>query len=419
MLGNFLVLRRMSMMADAISHAVLPGLAIAFYVTHSRDSLWMFLGAAIVGVLTGAFTEIVHRLGHVEESAAMGVVFTTLFALGLVLIERTARDVDLDPGCVLYGNISLIPLDTISLFGWMVPRAAVSLSAILLVNAGFVALLYKELRLSAFDPALSNTLGFPSALLHYVLMALVAVTTVACFESVGSILVIAMFIVPAAAAYLLTDRLAVMVLLSLLIAVVAAFVGHVAAIGLPPLVGFEDTETSGMIAVILGALFLAAMLGGPRQGLITRMFHRAALQLRIAREDIIGILYRLEETGRIADRAALREALAFVGHGGLLRLLGLRMVFREALAVEKQEGLLLTPKGRQEASAVIRSHRLWEAFLNRHFDLPIDHLHQSAEKTEHYLGPAMREAIAEELPDAGADPHGRPIPGAAGSAERG
>ena len=144
LLGNFMILRRLSMMGDAISHAVLPGLAIAFILTGSRDSWIMFIGAAIVGVLTAVFTQSIHTLGKVEESASMGVVFTTFFAIGLVLLVRAADSVDLDPGCVLYGAIEMVPLDTRNIMGLEIPRATFSLSIILLVNGLFVILLFKE-----------------------------------------------------------------------------------------------------------------------------------------------------------------------------------------------------------------------------------------------------------------------------------
>ena len=229
--GCFLVLRKMSMMGDAISHAVLPGLALAFLFTHSRDSLSMFIGAAAVGVLTALFIDWVNRLGRVEESAAMGVVFTTLFALGLILIVRGADHVDLDPGCVLYGAVELVPLDTVSVAGWPVPRAVLKLSVMLLLNIGFVCALYKELLISTFDPALSDTQGIPSKWMNFLLMGMVATTAVAAFESVGSILVIAMMIVPAATAQLTTDRLSGMLWISGLCGVRASGCHHSAPAG--------------------------------------------------------------------------------------------------------------------------------------------------------------------------------------------
>jgi manganese/zinc/iron transport system permease protein len=263
--GCFLVLRRMSMMGDAISHAVLPGLAVAFLVTHSRDSLSMFAGAALVGILTAVFVEAVHRHGQVEESAAMGVVFTTLFALGLVLLVRGADQVDLDASCVLYGAMELVPLDMAQLAGWSVPRAVLKMSAVALFNAFFVTLFYKELTISTFDPALSDTVGIDSRLMNLALMAVVAITAVAAFESVGSILVIAMLIVPAATAQLLTRRLGSFLVVAVLTAALSAWLGHLGAITLPPLVGFEDTNTAGMMAVASGLLFTLAVLFGPKK----------------------------------------------------------------------------------------------------------------------------------------------------------
>jgi len=275
LLGNFLVLRKMSMMGDAISHAVLPGLAIAYLVTQSRASVMMFIAAAIVGALTAVFTQWISRFGNVDRGASMGIVFTTLFALGLLLIVQAADHVELDPGCVLYGAIELTPLDVVwrpELFGSVleVPRAALVLSAVLLLNLLFVIFFFKELRIASFDPELSTTVGINADLVHYLLMTLVAVTTVAAFEAVGSIIVIAMLIVPAAAAHLLTDRLGTMVIWSVVLAVLSAVVGHVAALLVPSWFGFESTSTSGMMAVAAGFIFAVILLFAPRYGVVTK-----------------------------------------------------------------------------------------------------------------------------------------------------
>ena len=162
--GNFLMLRKMSMMGDAISHAVLPGLAVAFFVTGTRASFTMFIGAAVLGVLTAVFTEWISRFGKVDQGASMGIVFTTLFALGLVLIVQAADHVDLDARCVLYGAIELVPLDVVWRTQFLgvaieLPRAVVALAPVCLVNVLFVVLFFKELRISSFDPELASTMG--------------------------------------------------------------------------------------------------------------------------------------------------------------------------------------------------------------------------------------------------------------------
>ena len=275
--GNFLLLRRMSMMGDAISHAVLPGLAIAFLATGSRASLPMFIGAAAIGALTAVFTQWISRFGQVDRGAAMGIVFTTLFAGGLLLIAQAADQVDLDPGCVLYGAIELAPLDVLCSLRWgktqiQVPRAVAVLGGVFLFNLLFVFLFFKELRISAFDPELSTTLGFSAKTMHYLLMIIVAITAVASFEAVGSIIVIAMLIVPAATAHLLTDKLGAMIIWSLAIAVFSAVAGHLAALTVPRWFGFADTSTSGMMAVIAGLAFMLAAVLAPKHGWIARRF---------------------------------------------------------------------------------------------------------------------------------------------------
>jgi len=263
--GCFLVLRKMSMMGDAISHAVLPGLAIAFLATGSRASATMFIGAAVVGLLTAVFTQWVSRFGNVDRGAAMGIVFTTLFALGLLLIVRAADKVDLDAGCVLYGNIEWTPLDTVETPWGMAPRAALVLGGVLAVNTALILLLFKEFRIAAFDPELATASGIHAGFMHYLLMMMVAVTTVASFEAVGSIIVIAMLVVPATTAWLLTDRLGVMLGLSVVFGTLSAFLGHVAAILVPPWFGFTSANTSGMMATVAGLMF-AGVWGGQLLG---------------------------------------------------------------------------------------------------------------------------------------------------------
>ena len=275
--GCFLVLRQMSMMGDAISHAVLPGLAVAFLVTGSRASLGMFIGAAIIGVLTAVFTQWISTWGKVERGASMGIVFTSLFAVGLILIVQAADHVDLDPGCVLYGAIELTPLDVVAeatAFGVLleIPRSAVVLGIVATLNLMIILIFYKEFKISAFDPELAESLGFHPGRMHYLLMVMVAVTTVAAFEAVGSIIVIAMLIVPAATAYLLTNRLGTMLALSVLLGIVAAGAGHLMAITVPEWFGFRDTSTSGMMAVasgflLGGAVFYLKLIGFVTKGL--------------------------------------------------------------------------------------------------------------------------------------------------------
>ncbi|WPJ97911.1 metal ABC transporter permease [Coraliomargarita algicola] len=286
--GCFLVLRKMSMMGDAISHAVLPGLAIAFFATGTRDSLPMFIGAAGVGILTALFTQWISQFGQVDRGAAMGIVFTTLFAIGLILIVRAADHVDLDASCVLYGAIELTPLDMVRLGPFELPRAAAVNGTILLVNLVVVILLFKELLISSFDPGLTDTLGFSPGFMHYLLMTMVAVTTVAAFESVGSIIVIAMLIVPAATALLISRRLVPIIIIACGVGSASAWLGHYLAIRIPPLFGISDTSSSGMMAFAAGILFTLAWIFAPNEGLIARFMRNRGGRDQPAR-DLTGV----------------------------------------------------------------------------------------------------------------------------------
>lgn len=429
--GNFLILRRQSMMGDALSHTVLPGIVIAFlivafcerqgWISGGMHSGWrhaaMFGGAMGLGVVSALLTEAVQKLGRVESSAALGVVFTSLFAVGLLLIRVAADKVHLDPDCVLYGMIETVVMDTYP--GSTVPRAAVVNGLTLLANLGLIALFFKELRLAAFDPGLADALGFRSRTMHYALMAVTAATLVAAFESVGSILVIAMLIVPAAAAYLLTDRLSTMIGLSLVIAAFSALVGHAAAITLPSIVfsrlGFPmvaDASTAGTMAVAAGALFVLAMLLGPRHGLVSKFVDRARLGLRIVREDVLGLLFRMEELRGDGNAAAMAPGLlrTVLRLGPLESRLALWRLRREGNVTVQTAGIRLSQAGRNIARSLVRSHRLWESYLARHFLLPADHLHGSAERVEHFIDPTIEKDLADELKAPSQDPHGRTIP---------
>jgi len=409
LVGSFLVLRRMSLMGDAISHAVLPGLVVAFLVTHSRGIGAMLVGAVVVGILTALLTQVIARYGKVEEGAAMGVVFTILFAIGLVLIRQATDHVDLDPSCVLYGNIAHIYADAFH----GTPVALKNLAIVFALNLIFVTAFYKELKVSAFDPALSSTLGINANLMHYALMILVALTAVVSFEAVGSILVIAMLIVPPVTAYLLTDRLGILLFLSVVFAAASAVLSQLTVIAFP--VWFDtpvQPDTSAMMTVFAGLFLMVAIVVAPTRGLASKAWQHLALRAQIRREDILGILYRFQESlGETTTIAMPTEDLRRIFGHGLLTRYALRSLRRRRLTLSVAgTGLVLTDKGLNRAERLIRSHRLWESYVAQHSDLPLDHLHEPAERVEHFIGPRLETALQNEVADAQADPHGRSIP---------
>lgn len=387
LLGNYLVLRRMSLIGDAISHAVLPGLAVAFAVSGSRHPLPMLLGAAAAGLLTVVLTDLICRFARVNEDAAVGVVFTGMFALGVVLISRVASQVDLDAGCVLYGILESVPLDTISVLGLEVPTVTLNLGILALLVIGFVALFWKELKLVSFDPGLAAAIGIHAGLVHYLLMFMTAAFTVVAFEAVGSILVVAMLVVPSTAAYLLCDRLKWMAVVSVIIGILSAVLGR-------QLANRFETSAAGMTAVAAGGQLVLAVLFSPRYGYLAKRLFRLRTALRITREDILALLYRLHERTpeHPAPIAQVRNA---VGAGRLLRL---------ALFISRGRGqiqrtgaaLRLTPAGLEAGAKLVQKHRLWESWLSKHTTLAEDHLHAPAHRMEHFIDQGLMHKLAED-----------------------
>ena len=271
LVGCFLILRRMAMLGDAISHAVLPGIALAFLLSGSRASWIMFIGATAVGLFSTFLIQTLTRGGRLRGEAAIGVTFTALFAIGVVLISRYASNVDLDLDCVLYGVIEYTPLYTLDIGGRNFgPQAFWQVLAVFVLVAVSVALFFKELKLTSFDPGLAAAAGISATAVHYGLMALVSLTTVASFEPVGAILVLAMMVAPPAAAYLLCDDLGKMLGISLVIGVLSALTGTLAAHWL-------DVSTAGMMSVMTGVYFVAALLFSPRYGVLTQAKRQRAL----------------------------------------------------------------------------------------------------------------------------------------------
>jgi manganese/zinc/iron transport system permease protein len=257
---------------------------------------------------------------------------------------------------------------------------------------------------------MATTVGVPAKAMHYLLMAMTALTLVAAFRTVGSILVIGLLVIPAAAASLLTRRLDRLIGLSLLFAAAAAPLGHVLAKTLPQPIfsrlGFSevyDVSTSGMMAVAAGLLFGLAVLCAPERGVLARLWHRWKLALRIASDDVLGTLFRREESGgtRVVEEPSLSWGWRWLAELQLCRL---------GHVVHSPAGLSLTSSGREAARKVVQAHRLWEAYLQKHFDLPADHLHAPAHWVEHFLDDELRERLLTELDDPANDPHGREIP---------
>jgi manganese/zinc/iron transport system permease protein len=240
----------MAMVSDAISHAVLPGIVIAFMLGSDLDSIWMLVGAGLVGVLTTFLIEFFHQKGKLQTDAAIGVTFTWLFAIGVILVSYYAGDAHIDQDCVLYGEIAYVPIDPIILENGTIlgPKALIVLSGVFLIILLTIIPFYKEFFITTFDPSFALATGISVSLWHYTLMSLVSITTVASFESVGAILVVAFLIVPPASAYLLTSRLNHMILLSCGFGILSAVLGYILAYAI-------DGSIAGAMATMAGVIF--------------------------------------------------------------------------------------------------------------------------------------------------------------------
>jgi len=338
--GTPLVVRRMSLLGDAISHAVLPGLVVAVLLGAQPGGIGVLVGATAAAMVTVWFTRFLYRQAGLWEDASVGVSFTTLFAAGVLLVTISGSRVDLDPGCVLYGILELVPFDTVDLYGWDIPRAFLSASFVLLLVSCGMWCTWRWQLFTAFDCDAAKAAGVPTVAVTVGLLVGVSLATVAGFVAVGAILVVAMLVVPAAAAERLVHRLHHAVWLAVMIAVVGAIGGYLLAWRF-------GTSAAGMMAVVLGVEYVIAILVAPDDGVVARLVSKLVYLWRVQCEDRLASFWRAEESGYARHESTV---------GGLvdrwLRVNG---------QVQKQENaLVLTPQGRVNAEVIVRSHRLWE-----------------------------------------------------------
>ena len=278
-LGVFLVLRRLSMVSDAISHSVLLGIVIGYFVTKDIGSVLLIIGASLFGVLTTVCIELLIKSKRVTEDASVGIIFPLFFSIAVILITRYARNVHLDTEVVLIGEIILAPLHRINFLGLSLPKALVQMSFVLLINIVFIAVFFRKLKISSFDPVYAGVAGIAGAGLYYVFMALVSFTAVSAFESVGAILTISFFISPAASAYLISKDLKITIFLAAVYAVVNSCIGYFLAVKF-------NVSMSGMCALVSGLTFMITIAVYPG-GIITKIIRYVKNKNRFSRELLI------------------------------------------------------------------------------------------------------------------------------------
>jgi manganese/zinc/iron transport system permease protein len=399
LLGSFLVVRRMALVGDALSHAVLPGVALGFLWNMTKDPVAIFIGATAAGLLGTMIVGWITRTTKLKEDAALGLVLATFFAIGICLVTMIQR--------LPTGNKSGIDK---FLFGQAAALSAQDVGLMAVTTTLTVVLLacfYKEFLVTSFDPAFARTIGLPVRVLQEVLMLLLAFAVVVALQAVGVVLVSAMLITPAAAAYLLTDRMHRMLLLAALFGLLAG--------GLGAFFSFlgNNLPTGPFMVLAASLVFAGAFFFAPRHGVIPRWWRQHSRVRRITRENTLKALYRVLEDRSFVDEGVTLEELC------ARRRETLEETHAQVSELERH-GLVtldgprgaahLTPTGWRQACAVVRNHRLWEVYLTNAANYEIDHVHEDAERIEHVLGEEMVRQLERRLEFPHHDPHGRVIP---------
>lgn len=293
--GTFLVLRKMAMISDAISHSILPGIVIGFFITQDLNSPWLILFAAATGVLTVVMVEKIQQTKLVKEDTAIGLVFPALFSIGVIMIAKYANDVHLDIDAVLLGELAFTPFDRLFYEDIdLGPKALWVIGVILIVTLLLLFAFYKELKISTFDAGIATSLGFSPVIIHYGLMSVASITTVGAFDAVGAILVVALMIAPPATAYLLTTNLTKMIGFACFFGVFSAISGYWFA-------NYLDASIAGSIATMLGLLFLMVYLFAPSKGLIAVLYREKQQRIEVS---LITFILHLKNHKEIKENQA-------------------------------------------------------------------------------------------------------------------
>lgn len=346
--GVFLVLRRMSLMSDAISHAILLGIVLGFFWVESLSSPLLMLGATLAGMATVVITEMIVQSKRLKEDAAIGLVFPAFFALAIILINQFAGDVHLDTDAVLLGELAFAPFHRMELFGRDMGPSGLWVAGLLAaINGLLVWRFYPILKVSTFDAALSDSMGISSRWVHYGLMLVVSLTTVGAFQVVGSILVVALMVVPAATAYLMVTRLTHMIWGSIFVGIFAVSMGYGVAI-------HYDLSIAGCMAVAAGWLFIVALFVSPRYGVVPRLWRFQEQRVRFASDLLLVQLLSHEGTPSEHAESTTDHMIHHMGWSRTLAGRAVRYGVSRDYVHRHKNHLSLTPLGRELARRVMR-----------------------------------------------------------------
>ena len=409
LLGSFLVVRKLALMGDTLSHAVLPGVAAGFIWSASKDPLAIFIGATIAGILGVAMVNWIKSTTHLKEDSAMGMVLAGFYGIGIcmtTMIQNLATGNKSGLDKFFFGQAAALSSGDIQLM------AIISVFTVLLI-----VLFYKEFLAISFDMGFAGAVGLPVRALHYTLMALLAFAVVVSLQAVGVVLVSALLITPAAAAYLLTDRMHWMLLLAALFGIASGVFGA--------FISYLSNNLPTGPFIVLGAttLFIVALFCGPRHGILPKVIRRRRQRRRIGMENTLKAIFHLCEATAFEQKEFKLKQLAMERNIGLtgaeretnrLAKAGFAAIIAppdsEIPNLSGKSRIRLTDTGWERACEIVRNHRLWELYLSQAASFQNDHVHDDAEEIEHLLGDEIVRRLEDRLANPIQDPHGRLIP---------
>ena len=386
-LGTFLVLRNMSLIGDALSHSVLPGIFFAFVIVQSYSSIAFFIGSSIAGLVAALSISWIQQNMTTKNDAAIGIVYTCLFSIGVIGISwlQHSEGVHIDLKDFLFGNVLGISNEDIYLT-----------SGVMLFTIISVTLFYRHLFVSTFQETIAQTMGIPTRFLHYFLLLMLSFVVVASLQAVGVILVVAMLVTPASTALLLSNKMRNVIIVSALLGLFAAILGLIASI-------IFDFPPGPTMAVVSGLFYLVAVLFSPEHGVIFKFIRERKESNRIEKEDVIKYVFKNKD-------ASINEVASYIG----LSKAKMNNLISSLVSngfINRSSGILqLTSSGEVQANKLIRAHRLWETYQVEAMGMDASKIHPDAERMEHHLSKDMMDKIAKDLGNPDVDPHGSPIP---------
>lgn len=396
-IGAFAFLRKRSLIGDALAHAALPGVMMAFLLFQTRDPLVMFLGAITSSFIGFFLIDWLPKNTKIKPDAALAITLSFFFALGLMLLSYIqGLNVDNKSGLdkILFGQAAAMTQNDIRLLGYV--------AVIILVT---VALFFQKLRLIAFNRSYAQTLGISVKFYELLLALLIVMSVVVGLQLVGVVLMAAVLLTPIAAARFWSNELSHMLVLSAILGAVSAIISTQVSYLAPAM------PTGPWMVVSLSVLFILSLLFAPQKGLLKRYLEHTQLRQKVAEENILRTLYKLLERNQLDQQDFNQsdiQALRSVPTESLQKTL--KNLCKKHLIESSARGFRLTPQGLEQATQLTRRHRLWENYLNQHAELTPEQVHKQAERIEHILTESQEQQLHAELENSNYDPHGNLIP---------